>query len=114
MNNSRYFQEICRRVKPFNISAEGLKDNGAIYFSIDGMPLCHVAPDGGNYYFTEHLDTEEKKELCSLVAEISEGAKVYVQAVENAPPLKAVDLRDGYKLLCEHEDIILAGKDMGD
>lgn len=66
------------------------------------------------YYFTEHMDIAEKKELCSLVAEISEEVKVYVQAVENAPPFKAVDLRDGYKLLCENEDIVLAGKDMGD
>lgn len=114
MESNRFFQEIGRRVKPLNISAEGLKENGAFYFSFNGAPLCHVAPDGGNYYFTEHLDTEEKKELCSLVSEISEEVRLYVQAVENARPLKAVDLRDGYKLLCEYENIVLAGTDLGE
>jgi len=33
--------------------------------------------------------------------------------MENSLPLKAADLRDGYKLLCEHGNIVLAGKDMG-
>lgn len=47
MERNRYFQEISRRVKPLNISAEGLKENGAFYFSFDAAPLCHVAPDGG-------------------------------------------------------------------
>ena len=114
MDNNRFFQEISRRVKSLNISAEGLKENGAMYFSYAGEPLCRVAPDGTNYYFSEHLDTEEKKELCSLVAEISEETRGYVLAMENAPSLKAVDLRDGYKLLCEHGNIVLAGKDMGE
>lgn len=114
MNRDRYFQEICRRVKPYNIATEGLKENGTMYFSYASEPLCRVAPDGANYYFSEHLDTEEKKELCSLVAEISEETRVYVLAMENAPSLKAADLRDGYKLLCEHGNIVLAGKDMGE
>lgn len=114
MNSNRYFQEISRRLMQFNISAEGIKENGALYFSYAGEPLCHVAPDGANYHYSEHLDTEEKKGLCSLVAEISEETKIYVQAVENALPLKAVDLRDGYKRLCEHENIVLAGTDLGE
>jgi len=113
LNSNRYFQEISRRLMQFNISAEGIK-NGAFYFSFDGAPLCHVAPDGANYYYSEHLDTEEKKGLCSMVAEISEETKIYVLTVENASPLKAADLRDGYKLLCEHENIVLAGTDLGE
>jgi len=113
MNSDRYFQEICRRVKPYNITTEGLKENGSMYFSYSGEPLCRVASDGVTYHFSEHLDTEEKKELCSLMAEISEETRAYVQAMENSLPLKAADLRDGYKLLCEHGNIVLAGKDMG-
>ncbi len=114
MNSDRYFQEICRRVKPYNIVAEGLKESESMYFSYAGEPLCRVVPDGITYHFSEHLDTEEKKGLCSLVTEISEETRVYMQAVENASPLKAADLRDGYKLLCEHENIILAGTDLGE
>ena len=44
------------------------------------------------------------------IAEIAEEVKVYIQAMEKAPSLKATDLRDGYKLLCEHDNIVLAGK----
>ena len=33
MESNRFFKEIIRRVKPLNISAEGLKENGALYFS---------------------------------------------------------------------------------
>ena len=114
MNSNRYFQEISRRVTQLNISAEGIKENGAFYFSFDGAPLCHVAPNGANYHYPEHLNTEKKKGLCSLVAEISEETRIYVQALENASPLKVADLRDGYKLLCEHENIVLAGTDLGE
>ncbi len=114
MKSERYFQEICHRVKPYNIETEGLKENGSMYFSYAGKSLCRVSPDGITYHFSEHLDTEKKKELCSLMTEISEEVRVYVQSVEKAPPLKAVDLRDGYKLLCEHEKIVLAGRDIGE
>jgi hypothetical protein len=112
MNSERYFQEICRRVKPYNIETEGLKENGSMYFSYDGEPLCRVAPDGARYHFPEHLNTEEKKELCSLVTEIAEETRVYIQAMGNAPPFQAADLRDGYKLLGEYGNVVLAGKDM--
>lgn len=114
MDSNRYFQEICRRVRPYNVETEGLKENGSMYFSFGGEPLCRVAPDGATYHFSEHLDTEEKEELCSLIAEISEETRVYVQAMENAPSLKAVGLRGRYKLLCEYGNIVLAGRDMGE
>ncbi len=113
MNSDRYFQEIIRRVKPYNIETEGLKESGSMYFSYAGEPLCRVTADGTSYHFSENLDTEEKKGLGSLVAEISEDTRAYVLAMENAPSLKAADLRDGYRLLCDHGNIVLAGKDMG-
>jgi hypothetical protein len=33
--------------------------------------------------------------------------------MENAPPLKAIDLNDKYKLLAEYNGVVLAGTDMG-
>lgn len=114
MDINRYFQEITRIVKPFHIEAEGIKENGALHFSFGGDPLFHVASDGACYYRPEHLDTHEKRKLCELVAEIAEQAKVYVNEMENAALLKVVDLREGYKLLCEYGNTVLAGKDMGE
>lgn len=40
-------------------------------------------------------------------------AAEYVQAMENAFPLKAIDSSDKYKLLLEHNGIVLAEIDMG-
>lgn len=114
MNNIRFFQELCHRAVPLNLLYEGPGENNTIYFSHYDMPLCHISSDGVISYFPEHLNTEEKKAIYRQLEDISEEVKIYVRAMEEAPPLKAVDLRDGYKLLCEHENIVLAGKDMGE
>lgn len=112
MNSSRYFQELCRKAVSFNLSADGPKD-GRLYFTLNGSPICNVSFEGVCYHFPNNLDTAEKKEFCGLMAELAEETKIYVRALENAPPLNAADLREGYKLLCEHGNIVLAGKDMG-
>ena len=84
MNSNRCFQELCRKAASLNLSADGPKD-GRIYFSINGSPICNVSFEGVCYHFPEHLDTAEKKELCSLMAELSEETKTYVRTVEKAP-----------------------------
>ncbi|NCB42282.1 MAG: hypothetical protein EOM59_06640 [Clostridia bacterium] len=114
MNSNRYFQELCRRAALHNLIVENPRESEAIYLSLNAEPLCHVTSDGACCYFPEHLDTEEKKEIYGQVEGISEEVKEYLLALEAAPPLHSVDLRDGYKLLCEHEKIVLAGKDMGE
>ena len=48
-----------------------------------------------------------------FISSISNSTVEYVQKVENAPSLKAVDLSDKYKLLLEHNGVVLAGTDMG-
>jgi|GEM_PF-145889 len=114
MNSLRFFQELCHRATPLNLSNEGPGENSAMHFSLNDMPLCHISSDGVISYFPEHLNTEEKKAIYRQLEDISEEVKIYVRAMEEAPPLNAVDLRDGYKLLCEHANIVLAGKDMGE
>lgn len=114
MNNIRFYQELCRRTVSLNLTAEALGADRGMYLTFEGMPLCRVLPDGVITYLPEQLNTEERKAVYWQLDDISEEVKTYVRAIEEAPTLKAADLRDGYKLLCEHGNIVFAGKDMGE
>ncbi|MGB8451860.1 MAG: hypothetical protein WCD89_05955 [Anaerocolumna sp.] len=114
MDSNRFFAEIVRRSAAQGISAGEIK-NGCLpmIFSSNGSPICRVTEDGEVQYREENMDTPEKVEALHYITSVSYSASEYVQAMENAPPLKAVDSSDKYKLLLEHNGVVLAGIDMG-
>jgi len=114
MDSNRYFAEIIRRAAVQGISAEELKDGCLpMVFSTSGSPICRVTEDGEVHYKEKDMDTPEKVEARRFISSISNSAVEYIQEIENAPPLKAVDLSDKYKLLLEHNGVVLAGADIG-
>lgn len=114
MDSNRYFAEIIRRAAVQGISAEKIKDGYLpMVFRSSGSPICRVTADGEVHYKEEDMDTPEKVEARRYISSICNSAAEYIQAIENAPSLKAVDLSDKYKLLVEHNGVVLAGTDMG-
>lgn len=114
MDSNRFFAEIMRRVASQGIAA-GEISNGylPLVFSSSGSPICRVTENGTVRYWEKDMDTPEKVEARCYITSACHSAAEYVQAMENALPLKAVDSSDKYKLLLEHNGVVLAGIDMG-
>lgn len=114
MDSNRFFAELVRRVASRGIVAEEVK-NGylPLAFSSNNSPICNVTEDGEVHYWDKDMDTPEKVEALHYITSVCNSASEYVRVMENAPPLKAVDLSDKYKLLTEHNGVVLAGTDMG-
>lgn len=114
MDSNRFFAEVMRRVTSQGIVA-GEISNGylPLVFSSTNSPICRVTEDGEVQYWDKDMDTPEKVEARCHITSACYSASEYVRAMENALPLKVVDSSDKYKLLLEHNGVVLAGVDMG-
>lgn len=114
MDINRFFAEITRRAASQGITAGEICDGCLpLVFGSSGSPICRVTEYGEVQYREKDMDTPEKVEARQYIKAACYSATEYVQAMENAPPLKAVDSSDKYKLLLEHNGVVLAGIDMG-
>jgi len=114
MDSNRFFAEVARKSASQGIAAGEINDGCLpLVFGSSGSPICRVTEDGEVQYRAKDMDTPEKVEARRYVTSVCYSAAEYVQAMENAPSLKAVDSSDKYKLLLEHNGIVLAGIDMG-
>lgn len=76
---------------------------------LDGSPLCEVTESGGVAYRNEDIDEPERIAAKDKVYEIVRTTAEYMRQMEMAPFLKADGLEDGYKVLADFNDIVLAG-----
>ena len=76
---------------------------------LDGSPLCEVTGSGGVAYRNEDIDEPERIAAKDKVYEIVRTTAEYMRQMEMAPFLKADGLEDGYKVLADFNDIVLAG-----
>ena len=76
---------------------------------LDGSPLCEVTKSGGVAYRNEDIDEPERIAAKDKVYEIVRTTAEYMRQMEMAPFLKADGLEDGYKVLADFNDIVLAG-----
>lgn len=101
----RYFEETALALRREGIQVERLPD-GYLEVVLDGQPLCEVRKIGGitygNVTTSEQMDAKEK--VFAIVRTTAE----YMRHMEVAPPLVAKDLKEGYKILAEVNDTILA------
>ena len=76
---------------------------------LDGTPLCEVTKSGGVAYRNEDIDEPERIAAKDKVYEIVRTTAEYMRQMEMAPFLKADGLEDGYRVLADFNDIVLAG-----
>ena len=76
---------------------------------LDGSPLCEVTGSGGVAYRNEDIDEPERIAAKDKVYEIVRTTAEYMRQMETAPFLKADGLEDGYRVLADFNDIVLAG-----
>ena len=82
---------------------------GGLRVLLDGAPLCEVTENGGITYRNEDIDEPERIDAKDKVYEIVRTTAEYMRQMETAPFLKADGLEDGYKVLADFNDIVLAG-----
>lgn len=103
MDSNRFFAEVARRIASQGITTGELNDGCLpLVFGSSGSPICRVTENREVQYWEKDMDTPEKVEARRYITSESHSAAEYVQAMENALPLKAVDSSDKYKLLLEH------------
>ena len=76
---------------------------------LDGAPLCEVTENGGITYRNEDINELERVAAKDKVYEIVRTTAEYMRQMEQALPLKASDLEDGYKVLADFNGTVLAG-----
>jgi hypothetical protein len=114
MDRNRFFAEVTRICALQGITAGEINDGCLPFvFTSSDSPICHISEHGKVWYREKDMDTPEKVEARHYITSACYSATEYVQAMEKAPTLKAVDSSDKYKLLLEHNGVVLAGIDMG-
>ena len=87
----------------------GKTDTGKLRVLLDGVPLCEVTENGGITYRNEDINELERVAAKDKVYEIVRTTAEYMRQMETAPFLKADCLEDGYRVLADFNDIVLAG-----
>ena len=102
----KYLEEVQRHLQTAGFTTQ-LKDDQTLEIKLDGKPLCRINAAGGIGYFEE--DTTGKDAVLDRVRDTARSTKEYMTLLEQAPPLAADGLGDGYKLLAEFNGTVLAG-----
>ena len=87
----------------------GKTDTGKLRVLLDGAPLCEVTENGGITYRNEDINEPERVAAKDIVYENVRITAEYMRQMETAPFLKADGLEDGYRVLADFNDIVLAG-----
>ena len=87
----------------------GKTDTGKLRVLLDGAPLCEVTENGGITYRNEDINEPERVAAKDIVYEIGRITAEFMRQMDTAPLLKADGLEDGYRVLADFNDIVLAG-----
>lgn len=110
MDNKKFFSEVTRKLSKLELTTESIADDNLSVF-MDGKQLCNVTADTDVLYQKDFACTEARRNMLDTVNAETVLVHEYLTAMESAPPLVAEGLGDGYKLLCEFNGTVLAGKD---
>ena len=109
--NDKFFPELARRLKREGIST-GPVEQERLSVLLDGQEVMAVAPGGTIFLMPETADTQPVVDAYDTVAGISAQVHEYTEAMASAPPLKAVGLHEGFRLLADFNGVVLAGQEL--
>ncbi len=85
--------------------------NGRLSVHWQAALLCQVESIGSITYWNENIATPEREAAKDHAFEIVRMVAEYMRQLEQAPRLKAVDLKDRYKLLADFNGTVLAAQE---
>lgn len=110
---NRYLNEVARMIGKLGVTVASDEEKGMLNVFYQDSPFCEITNDRLRYQEV-CIDTDEKKELYNKIRDLRRDITEYINAFENAPPLTAEGLPNGFRLIAEHNRVVLAAKDMGD
>ena len=106
----KYFSELSRRLREKGIEAS-LANTQKLDVLLHGQPVLYVSPASDVFLLPDGSQNEEASELYHQVAVTADEVYEYVEAMENAPPLRASGLHEDFRLLADFGDTVLAGQE---
>ena len=82
-------------------------ESGDIDVEYEGAALCRINDRGNLGCFTEKI--ARKEGVLNCIRETARSTREYMTLLEQAPPLEAEELSEGFQLLAEFNGTVLAG-----
>ena len=108
----QYFKELSRRLREDQIES-AVAGGGRLEVSLGGQPVLYVSPNSEVLLLPAGSGSEEANDLYNRVAATADEVYEYVEAVINAPILRAADLHGEFRLLADCGGAVLAGRERG-
>ena len=109
MTKETYFEELSYALRRRELLPRPLEEDGLLPVEWNGRILCRVTESGAVRYDPTWVDTSRAKAALAQATEAAGTVMEYMTLLENAPPLKADGLADGYRVLAEFNGTVLAG-----
>ena len=106
----KYFSELSRRLREKGIETT-LSDTQKLDVLLHGRSILYVSPGNDIFLLPAGSKNEEANELYHQVAVTADDVYGYVEAMENAPLLRAPGLQEEFRLLADFGGAVLAGQE---
>ena len=106
----KYFSELSRRLREKGIETT-LSDTQKLDVLLRGRSILYVSPGNDIFLLPAGSKNEEAYELYHQVAVTADDVYGYVEAIENAPLLRAPGLQEEFRLLADFGGAVLAGQE---
>ncbi|TCO89788.1 hypothetical protein EV206_1291, partial [Flavonifractor plautii DSM 6740] len=93
-----YFEELSYALRRRELLPRPLEEDGLLPVEWNGRILCRVTESGAVRYDPTWVDTSRAKAALAQATEAAGTVMEYMTLLENAPPLKADGLADGYRV----------------
>ena len=107
MTKETYFEELSYALRRRELLPRPVEEDGLLPVEWNGRILCRVTESGAVRYDPTWVDTSRAKAALAQVTEAAGTVMEYMTLLENAPPLKADGLADGYRVLAEFNGTVL-------
>jgi len=104
----KYFAETALALSHEGLHVEMIL-NGRLAVWLDDQPIYKVGEVGGITYRGDNISTPERLAAKDKAYRIVCNTAEFMRQMEQALPLKASDLPDGYKVLADFNGVVLAG-----
>ena len=104
--STKYLEELSRQLRSQGLTVHP-RESRDIDVELDGSTLCRINDLGNLGYFADKIAGKEA--ILDRIRDMARSTREYMTLLEQAPPLKADGLEDGYQLLAEFNGTVLAG-----
>ena len=108
---NKFFEELSRHLREGGIESSNVEDRRLEVF-LHGQPVLFVSPGHDVFLLPAGSQNQEASELYHRVAGTADEVYGYVEAVQNAPLLRASSLKDEFHLLADFGGAVLAGMEL--